>query len=137
MTCLPQEREQDRGYQPPTRPNSHGVGRPVNEVRRDQLERLRTVGFSWAKIAQLLGVSVRTVYNRRQKLHIKDYSATSDADLDRLVTKILNVSDRVEGWCGRNVSCWISVASRCSSAVQIHEVKTYKSRSCRKRTTLT
>lgn len=95
MPCLPQEREDDRGYRPPTRPNPHGAGRPVIEIRRDQLERLRTIGFSWAKIAQLLGVSVRTVYNRRQELDIQGYSDISDADLDRLVTEILNVSDCV------------------------------------------
>ena len=41
------------------------------------------------------GVSVRTIYNRRQELAIQDFSDIPDNDLDALVSSIIAINDRV------------------------------------------
>ena len=43
-------------------------GRPRFDIRQDQLEYLSGMGFSWADIARLLGVSRMNMYRRRQEL---------------------------------------------------------------------
>ena len=48
------------------------AGRPVVVIRREQIEFLRKLQFSWAKIACLLGVSESTVHRRRNELNISD-----------------------------------------------------------------
>lgn len=66
-------------------------GRPYFLIPREQLVSLRELGFSWSKIAQLVGVSRRTIFNRRVQLNIDDpreYSTLTDAGLDREVMSI-------------------------------------------------
>ena len=46
-------------YRAPTSSIATGPGRPPIIIQRDQIEFLRELQFSWAKIARLLGVSQR------------------------------------------------------------------------------
>ena len=61
-------------------------GRPRREITKDQLEHLRTLHFSWRKIAQLLCVSIKVIQRRRAKLELNEdfekYSSVSDEELD-------------------------------------------------------
>ena len=47
-----------------------GSGRPVIVVEREQIEFLRELHFSWAKIASLLGISESTLRRRRRELNL-------------------------------------------------------------------
>ena len=60
-------------------------GRPRFDIGQDQLEYLSGLGFSWADIARLLGVSRMTIYRRRQELGMTDDQLTllSDDQLQR------------------------------------------------------
>ena len=49
-----------------------GSGRPVIVVEREQIEFLRELHFSWAKIASLLGISESTLRRRRRELNLND-----------------------------------------------------------------
>jgi hypothetical protein len=49
-----------------------GPGRPVVVIQREQIEFLRELHFSWAKIARLLGVSESTIHRKRNMLNIPD-----------------------------------------------------------------
>ena len=82
-------------FRPPTVCSTSGRGRPAVLIRRDQLETLWLMGYSWTQIAAFFGVSVRTIYNRRQELAIQDFSGISDNDLDALVSSIIAINDRV------------------------------------------
>ena len=65
-----------------------GPGRPSLDVTKDQLEFLRSMHFSWQKIAQLLQVSVSTLQRRRRAFGIdnqlEQFSDISDHDLDTI-----------------------------------------------------
>ena len=62
-----------------------GPGRPSLDVTKDQLEFLRSMHFSWQKIAQLLQVSVSTLQRRHRAFRIdnqlEQLSDISDHDL--------------------------------------------------------
>ena len=57
-------------------------GRPRCDITKDQLEHLRTLQFSWTKIAELLGTSIKTIQRRREEFQLSDrfekYSSISD-----------------------------------------------------------
>ena len=80
-----------------TRTEGKGPGRPSLNVTEDQIEFLRSMHFSWEKIAQLLQVSVSTLQRRRRELgiddHLEQYSDISDEELDR-IHKELTSSDK-------------------------------------------
>ena len=42
-------------------------GRPKFDISKEQLEYLRSMNFSWTQIAELMGVSVMTIYRRRRE----------------------------------------------------------------------
>ena len=42
-------------------------GRPKFDVSKDQLEYLKSMNFTWTEIAELLGVSLMTIYRRRRE----------------------------------------------------------------------
>lgn len=66
-------------------------GRPAVEVCVEEVEYLRSLRFSWTKIADILGISRRTLYRRLEEwdlpIDIK-YSTITDNDLDRLVADV-------------------------------------------------
>lgn len=49
-----------------------GAGRPVIVIKREQIEFLCELHFSWVKIASLLGVSESTLCRRRRELNLND-----------------------------------------------------------------
>ena len=64
-------------------------GRPRQFVDRQQLEFLRSMHFTWEDIANLLGVSVKTLQRRAKEWGIKTFSVISDCDLDHAVSEYL------------------------------------------------
>ena len=70
------------------------VGRPRLVVAKENIEDLRTLGFSWSKIAAMLGLSRSTLLHRRNEFNISKYTEISDSDLDRLVSSILSQAPR-------------------------------------------
>ena len=73
-------------------------GRPRREITKDQLEHLRTLHFSWRKIAQLLCVSRKAIQRRLAKLELNEdsekYSSVSDEELDSFYKYIVSVSQK-------------------------------------------
>ena len=63
------------------------MGRPKSEVYQE-VEYLRSLRFSWSKIANILGISRATLYRCFSQGMLIIYSAISDNDLDRLVLEI-------------------------------------------------
>lgn len=73
------------------------AGRPRFLITKEQLDGLRSLHFSWRKIAQMLGVSERTVRRRRQEFDMAigqsvNYSEIDDDELDIFVGQILHYS---------------------------------------------
>lgn len=65
-------------------------GRPRFDIERDQLEYLASMGFSWTKIADILGVSRMTVYRRRREygLLADPLDTIDDNNLDRVLRQM-------------------------------------------------
>ena len=67
-------------------------------VSRTQIEFFHGMRFSWVQMANVLGVSVRTLRNRRHEycMPIGDdvYNHITDNDLDQLITNILQTAPR-------------------------------------------
>ena len=42
-------------------------GRPKFDISKEQFEYLKSMNFSWTQVAELLGVSIMTIYRRRQE----------------------------------------------------------------------
>ena len=75
-------------------------GRPSFNLPCETLEELRGLGFTWSKIAQMLGVSRWTI-SRRVKQYglesLQGFSDISDQDLDSLVKELLERQGRTMG----------------------------------------
>ncbi len=74
-----------------------GAGRPRFFIPREQLQGLRSLHFSWKKIAEMLGVSEKTVRRRRHELDMaigyqNCYSNIPDDELDVFIRRILDLS---------------------------------------------
>ena len=64
-------------------------GRPKIDVSLKQIKGLSDLGFTWGKIAKMLGVSDSTLLRRRQELGInKNYRTMSDQELDAVMQQI-------------------------------------------------
>ena len=64
---------------------SRAPGRPSVEVDIDYVEYLRSLRFSWTKIASILGISRWTLYRRLESEGISEdwtFSTITDAELD-------------------------------------------------------
>ena len=85
--------------QPSPRMEGHGPGRPPLNITKQQIEYLRSIHFSWEKIAQLLNISVSTLQRRRRALGIsgnfEQYSDISDDELDEIYKEITAVDTSV------------------------------------------
>ena len=65
-------------------------GCPAYDIPSEQVEGLRSMGFSWVKIADFLSVSERTLQNQRAKLETSlKYSQIIEMQLDAEVQTIL------------------------------------------------
>lgn len=73
-----------------------GQGRPKLHIPREQLEGLRSLGFSWASIARMLGISEKTVKRRREEYDMSSrhllFSDITNDELDSFVKHVLEVS---------------------------------------------
>ena len=71
-------------------------GRPVYKITEMQIWGLRSVGFTWRKIATFLSVSERTLKRRRQEkgspMGEQEFDDISDQNLDSVVREILSLS---------------------------------------------
>ena len=57
-------------------------GRPKYVVTKEQIETLRDTGMNWKSVAQVLGISERTLFRRREEFNMEDtFSNISDTDL--------------------------------------------------------
>ena len=67
-------------------------GRRRYDISKDQLEHLRSLFFSWQKIAYMLQVSVSTIQKRRKEFGLNDkfesYSDITDDELDEIYASI-------------------------------------------------
>ena len=69
------------------------AGRPKYFIPKEQIERLHSYGLAWTDIANILHISERTLYRRRQEYGILGkYSSISDAELDSVIVNILNAT---------------------------------------------
>jgi hypothetical protein len=65
-------------------------GRPKYVVTKEQIETLRDTGMNWKSVAQVLGISERTLYRRREEFNLVDkFSDITDTDLKNTITSIL------------------------------------------------
>eukprot|EP00794_Sanderia_malayensis_P016136 gene16136-17762_t len=76
--------DQQQAYRSQNAEGSHNLGRPYLDITRDQLEHLRSIHFSWKKIAELLNVSYSTVKRRRKEFEMEEsrFSNITDNELD-------------------------------------------------------
>ena len=61
------------------------------EVHMDEVEYLQSLRFTWTKIAQIVGISHRTLCRRLSEWNLPldtYYSTISDSDLDSLVAQV-------------------------------------------------
>ena len=74
------------------------VGRPFIQIMQEQIGVLRNrLGFRWADIARMFGVSIRTINCRRQEFGMPlgqehNFSNFTDAELDSIVREILSIT---------------------------------------------
>ncbi|XP_064638875.1 uncharacterized protein LOC135494625 [Lineus longissimus] len=71
-------------------------GRPSIQINPVTVQSLRDAGFNWRSIASMIGVSERTLRNRRQSYEFLDcdleYSEITNNELDEIVTAIMKVT---------------------------------------------
>ena len=95
----------DGAYSAPAVRRQCGPGRSRILVTRDQIEHLRSLHFSWEKIAKLLNVSTKTLKRRREEYGLSEkfeiYSSISDEDLDAIYRNL--VSDNSTGFLTPNL----------------------------------
>lgn len=68
------------------------VGRPGAKVSREEVQFLRNLGYTWVEVAEILHVSVHTLYMRRFHFDApgtSNYDDISDEDLKNLLYDIL------------------------------------------------
>ena len=74
-----------------------GPGRRRYGISKDQLEHLRSLFFSWQKIADMLQVSVSTIQRRRKEFRLDDkfesYSDITDDEPDEIYASITGNSN--------------------------------------------
>ena len=74
----------------PTAILRRSCGRPFLHVNIDQVEMLRQVGYTWQEVANAVGVSRTTLWQRlrEQNITLSPYVDICDHDLDEVITRI-------------------------------------------------
>ena len=72
-------------------------GQPKFEVSKRQIQFLRELHFPWVRIAELLGISTKTLTRRRQEFQIEDeeevnWSSIGNGELRETMQEIMNVT---------------------------------------------
>lgn len=74
-------------------------GRPMYDIKKEQLEVFDELGFSMTRTASVLGVSRQTIINRRHVfglLNIREgYSDICDYDLDQVVMNKFSITPNI------------------------------------------
>ena len=100
------------GMCPVTQPCYARQGRPQYDIKED-LESLLELGFNFRQIAEIFGVSERTIRWRRMFFGLpvgNNYSTISDDDLDFTISNILQVRcSIVHTWCDDTHYQWFSL----------------------------
>lgn len=81
--------------------NNGKPGRPKFLLRKDVLEELRGLGFSWTKIAEILNVSRWTVNRRVEEFELTDlkrFSDISDHEVDRIIKDYISRHGATTGY---------------------------------------
>ena len=90
----------DAAYSAGVTSTQFGPGRRRYDISKDQLEHLRSLFFSWQKIADMLQVSVSTIQRRRNEFGLDDkfesYSDTTDDELDEIYLSITGCVTQVK-----------------------------------------
>jgi hypothetical protein len=89
-----EEREQDNSFHC-GQERTGTPGRPRFVVSKPQIEGLQELGFSWSKIARMIGISRITLYRRRLALGIGnevEFNQLEDHEFDELVASIIQLS---------------------------------------------
>lgn len=68
---------------------SKGRGRPEVVVDIEQVIHLRCLGFKWNTIADIMGVSIRTLHRRRQDANIGDIHSFTEISDDEICRQLL------------------------------------------------
>lgn len=69
------------------------IGRPKYDISREEIEGLKSMGFTWKKISELLSISERTLRTRRHELEVSEkYEDIDDVRLDGIIQEILEQS---------------------------------------------
>lgn len=88
--------EDELHYTCPNERERQGRGRPKLLIPKEQLEGLRSFGFSWISISKMLGVSEKTLRRRREAYGIpstlEQFMEITDDQVDDLVKSALEVS---------------------------------------------
>ena len=77
-----------------------GPGRPKFKLPQETLEELRELGFSWTKIAKMLGVSRWTISRRITEYglnNMQGFTEMKDEELDSIVNEFVNHHSRLAG----------------------------------------
>ena len=87
----------EMAYAAPINIEANGAGRKRLEISQEQLEHLRSLFFSWTKIAKLLGVSTSTLQRRRREFgmaaRFEEYSELTDDELDDIYKQVTTTTD--------------------------------------------
>ena len=88
--------DREARYTCPTATSNQSRGRPSLVILKEQIEGLRSLGFSWAAMARMLGVSEKTLKRRREAFDISSelerFSDISDDEIDHFVKTALDIS---------------------------------------------
>ena len=89
--------EEGRNFCCPKENDNDSIGRPKFLITKEQIDGLRSLHFSWKKIAEMLGVSERTVRRWWQEFDMAigrsvTFSEIDDNELDIFVRHILHYS---------------------------------------------
>ncbi|PFX25078.1 hypothetical protein AWC38_SpisGene10295 [Stylophora pistillata] len=83
--------EDDTAYHAPLK-SKPGPGRKPYDISKERVEHLRSLFFSWTKIAAILQVSISTLQRRRREFGLSDelekFSDISDDELDRIYATV-------------------------------------------------
>lgn len=77
-----------------------GAGRPSFQIPQEMLENLKGLGFSWQKIADILGVSRWTINRRVREFGLQSmgkFDPISDGDLDQIISSYMNENGKTTG----------------------------------------
>ena len=70
-------------------------GQPKLEVSKEQIQFLRELHFPWVRIAELLGISTKTLSRRRQEFQIEEemnWSSAGNGELREIMQEIMSVT---------------------------------------------